>query len=130
MMTTTTQDGPAVIQRLLELTDAGDVAGVRALLNDDFEGFWPQSGERLIGPDNAIGAQLATEVKPVPAGEPRIVGGGDTWVLMLPLRYGVDVYQYVGVFELRGGLIFRTTEYFGAPFPPQATRAAYVTLAE
>ena len=129
-MAVTTQDGAAVIQRLFELTDAGDVAGLRALGHDDLEAFWPQSGERLIGPDNAIAAQLATEVKPVPAGEPRIVGGGDTWVMMMPLRYGEDIYQYVGVFELRGGLIYRTTEYFGAPFPPQASRAAYVTLSE
>jgi len=129
-MAVTTQDGAAVIQRLFELTDAGDVAGLRALAHDDLEAFWPQSGERLIGPDNAIAAQLATEVKPVPAGEPRIVGGGDTWVMMMPLRYGEDIYQYVGVFELRGGLIYRTTEYFGAPFPPQASRAAYVTLSE
>ncbi len=97
-------------------------------MHDDIEAFWPQSGERLIGPDNAIAAQLATEVKPVPAGEPRIVGHGDTWVMMLPLRYGEDVYHYVGAFELRGGLIHRTTEYFGAPFPPQPSRAAYVTM--
>ncbi len=127
-MTATKIDGAAVIQRLFELTDAGDVAGLRALVHDDLEAFWPQSGERLIGPDNAIAAQLANEVKPVPAGDPRIVGQGDTWVMMLPLRYGEDVYHYVGVFELRDGLIYRTTEYFGAPFPPQASRAAYVTM--
>jgi ketosteroid isomerase-like protein len=129
-MTATTIDGAAVIQRLFELTDAGDTAGLRELVHDDFEGFWPQSGERLIGPDNAIAAQLATEVKPVPAGEPRIVGQGDTWVMMLPLRYGEEVYHYVGVFELRDGRIYRTTEYFGAPFPPQASRAPYVSLAD
>lgn len=127
-MTARTIDGAAVIQRLFELTDAGDVAGLRALVHDDLEAFWPQSGERLIGPDNAIAAQMANEVKPVPAGDPRIVGEGDTWVMMLPLRYGEDVYHYVGVFELRDGLIYRTTEYFGAPFPPQASRAAYVTM--
>jgi ketosteroid isomerase-like protein len=129
-MTATKPEGAAVIQRLFELTDAGDVAGLRALVHDDMEAFWPQSGERLIGPDNAIAAQLATEVKPVPAGEPRIVGEGDTWVMMLPLRYGDDVYQYAGVFELRDGLIYRTTEYFGAPFPPQPSRAAYVTMSD
>lgn len=129
-MTAMTIDGAVVIQRLFELTDAGDTAGLRELVHDDFEGFWPQSGERLIGPDNAIAAQLATEIKPVPAGEPRIVGQGDTWVMMLPLRYGEEVYHYVGVFELRDGLIYRTTEYFGAPFPPQASRAAYVSLAD
>lgn len=129
-MTATTIDGAAVITRLFELTDAGDVAGVRALVHDDLEAFWPQSGERLIGPDNAIAAQMAIEVKPMPAGEPRIVGQGDAWVMMLPLRYGEDVYHYVGVFELRDGLIYRTTEYFGAPFPSQASRAPYVTMSD
>jgi hypothetical protein len=129
-MTTATINGAAVIQRLLELTDAGDVAGLRAVVHDDLEAFWPQSGERLIGPENAIAAQMANEVKPVPAGEPRIVGEGNTWVMMLPLRYGEDVYHYVGVFELRDSLIHRTTEYFGAPFPPQASRAAYVTMSD
>jgi ketosteroid isomerase-like protein len=129
-MTTTAMDGAALIRRLFQLTEVGDVAGLRALVHDDLEAFWPQSGERLIGPDNAIAAQLATAVKPVPAGEPRIVGQGDTWVMMLPLRYGEDVYQYVGVFELRDDLIHRTTEYFGAPFPPQASRAAYVTMSD
>jgi hypothetical protein len=123
-MTATKIDGAAVIRRLFELTGAGDVAGLRALVHDDLVAFWPQSGERLIGPDNAIAAQLATEVKPVPAGEPRIVGHGDTWVMMLPLRYGEDIYHYVGAFELRDGLIYRTTEFFGAPFPPQTSRAA------
>src|SRR5687767_10628483 len=127
---TATTDGAAVIQRLFELTAAGDVAGLRTLLHDDLEAFWPQSGERLIGPDNAIAAQIATEVKPVPAGEPRVVGQGDTWVMMLPLRYGDDLYHYVGVFELLGGRIHRTTEYFGAPFPPQPRRAAYVTMSD
>jgi ketosteroid isomerase-like protein len=129
-MTATKIDGADVIQRLFELTDSGDVAGVRALLHDDLEASWPQSGERLIGPDNAIAAQMATEVKPVPAGDPRIVGQGDTWVLMLPLRYGEEVVHYVGVFELRDHLIHRTTEYFGAPFPPQPSRAAYVTMSD
>ena len=129
-MTATTMDGAAVIQRLFELTEARDVPGLRALVHDDMEAFWPQSGERLIGPDNAIAAQLATEVKPVPAGEPRIVGEGASWVMMVPLRYGEDVYHYVGVFELRDGLIYRTTEYFGAPFAPQASRAAYVTIVD
>jgi hypothetical protein len=129
-MTATKTDGAAVIQRLFALTDAGDLAGMRALAHDDLEAFWPQSGERLIGPDNALAAQLATEVKPVPAGEPRILGEGDTWVMMLPLRYGDDTYHYVGVFELRDGLIYRTTEYFGAPFPPQPSRAPYVTMSD
>jgi ketosteroid isomerase-like protein len=129
-MATTKVDGAGVIQRLFELTDARDVAGLRALVHPDLEAFWPQSGERLVGPDNAIAAQLATEVKPVPAGDPRIVGEGDSWVMMLPLRYGDDVYHYVGVFELRDGLIYRTTEYFGAPFPPQASRAPFVTMSD
>ncbi|CAN5585131.1 hypothetical protein BH24CHL9_BH24CHL9_10130 [soil metagenome] len=78
---------------------------------------WPQSGERFRGADNAFAALAAQDEKPEPAGEPRFVGGGDTWTVMLPVRYGEDIYHYVGVFELRGGRIASTTEYFGAPFP-------------
>jgi len=45
--------------------------------------------------------------------------------MMMPLRYGEDVYHYVGVFELEGDKIRRTTEYFGAPFPAQEGRAKF-----
>jgi hypothetical protein len=44
---------------------------------------------------------------------------------MMPLRYGDEIHHYIGVFEIDGGRIRRTTEYFGAPFPAQEFRAKF-----
>ena len=73
-----------------------DDAVLRALVTEDFTMSWPQSGERFRGPDNALAALAAQDDSPTPAGEPRIVGGGDTWVLMMPLRYDGGPVDYVG----------------------------------
>jgi hypothetical protein len=86
---------------------------------------WPQSGELFRGQDNALGAVTATEVKPELAGEPTVVGNGDLWVVRMPLRYGDEIFHYAGIFELDGGLIRRTTEFFAAPFPASEARAPY-----
>jgi hypothetical protein len=82
--------------------------------------------ERFRGRDNVLRAMSAVEVKPQFAGSPRLVGSGQLWVLMVPLRYGDDVLQYVAILELEGGRIRRATGYWGAPFPAQAARAPFV----
>ena len=58
-------------------------------------------------------------------GEPRIVGDGNVWVAMMPLRYGDEIFHYVGILELEDGRIRRGTGYFSAPFPPQDYRAEF-----
>lgn len=114
-----------VLLRFWELAEQKDWDAASLLVHPDVTMSWPQSGERFTGRDNALAAMRATEEKPEMAGEPRIVGSGDVWVTAVPLRYGDEVYHYVGVFELENGVIRRTTEYFGAPFPPQAARARF-----
>jgi hypothetical protein len=96
------------------------------MVDDDMVMEWPQSGERFRGRENVLGAMAAVEVKPEFAGSPRLTGSGPLWVLMVPLRYGEDVLQYVAVLELEGGRIRHATGYWGAPFPAQAARAAFV----
>jgi len=118
--------GGEMIREFFAAAESGDLEQMARFVHDDVVMYWPQSGERFRGRENALGALSATEVKPEVAGEPSIIGGGDVWVLMMPLRYGDDVYHYVGVFELERDLIRRTTEYFGAPFPAQEGRARYV----
>ncbi|MEO5919467.1 MAG: nuclear transport factor 2 family protein, partial [Candidatus Limnocylindrales bacterium] len=86
---------------------------------------WPQSGERFRGRDNALAAGRTQPEMPTPAGELLLLGCGDVWVSMVPLRYREEVHHDVGVFELRDGLIARTTEYFGAPFPAPEARARF-----
>lgn len=123
--TTQTRSGRDVLEAILEAAERQDPEALRPLMHPDIVSSWPQSGERFIGPDNAIGAMTATETKPEVAGEPRIIGHDDLWVMMLPVRYGEDIWHYVGVFELDGGRLRNVTEYFGAPFPAPEARARF-----
>jgi hypothetical protein len=113
------------VERFLDATRRGDDAEMRARLHPDMVMAWPQSGERFVGRENAIAAMLVRDVEPEVVGEPRLIGSGDVWVAMMPLRYGDDIYHYVGVIELEAGLVRRGTGYFAAPFPAQANRARY-----
>jgi ketosteroid isomerase-like protein len=118
-----------LVERFFAASERGDRDEVGTLIDDDMVMEWPQSGERFRGRDAVLAAMAAVEVKPQFAGEPRLVGSGPLWVLMVPLRYGDDVLHYVAVLELADGRIRRGTGYWGAPFPAQASRAAYLDRA-
>lgn len=120
-----TAEGSEVLEQLLAAQERGDLEAMRRLVHADAVMEWPQSGERFVGRGNVIGGIFATEVKPEIIGEPRIVGGGGVWAMMLPARYGEETWHYVGVFEIAGGQMRRATEYFGGPFPAQEGRARY-----
>ena len=128
--TTPDTNGRLILEQFLAATERKDYAAMANLAHPEIEMWWPQSGERFVGRDNALGALLATEEKPEFAGEPRIVGEGSSWVLTMPLRYGADLYHYAGIFELQDGLLRRSTEFFGAPFPAQPARARFAAPPE
>ena len=96
-----------LVERFFAASERGDAEAIAAMVDDEMTMEWPQSGERFRGLDNVLGAMSAVEVKPQFAGTPRLVGSGHVWVLMVPLRYGVDVLQYVAVLELAEGRIRR-----------------------
>jgi hypothetical protein len=123
--TDTNTRGGETLQEALAAMDRGDRAALERLIHEDFVMEWPQSGERFRGRDNALSAVAAAEVKPEPAGEPRLIGDGNVWALQMPLRYGDELVQYLGVFELDSGRLRRATEVFGAAFPAQAGRAQF-----
>ncbi len=123
---TTGTDGGALLMKFFGAAESGDMETARSLVADGIVMEWPQSGERFTGRDKAFAAMAAAEVKPEPVGPPRLLGGDDTWVLTMPLDYAGTVHHYVGIFEIRDGLIQRSTEYFGAPFPAQPGRAQFV----
>ena len=68
--TTQTRSGREVIEAIVQATERQDPQAARPYLHPEIVAEWPQSGERFIGPDNAIGAMTATETKPELAGEP------------------------------------------------------------
>jgi ketosteroid isomerase-like protein len=119
-----TNSGRDVIEQFLAAAESRDVEAMAALAHDDLVMEWPQSGERFTGRERALAAVLATDERPSVAGPPEVLGAGDLWVIRMPLRYGEDIYHYVGILELDGGRIRRSTEFFGAPFPANPARAA------
>jgi ketosteroid isomerase-like protein len=114
-----------LVKRFMAANGAGDLDEVGRCLHADMVMEWPQSGERFVGREQALGAMRAQEQMPAMGAEPRIVGSGDVWVAMVPLRYGDDIYHYVAVLELTDGLVRRGTGFWGAPFPAQPSRAAF-----
>jgi hypothetical protein len=122
--------GQQVMLRYLDAVERWDLAAAEALTTDDLEMWWPQSGERFVGRANAVRALEVMSQKPEPAGAPRLLGHGDAWVLMMPVREGGEVYRYIGVFELTGARIRRTTEYFCAPFPADPARAPFAAATD
>jgi ketosteroid isomerase-like protein len=116
----------ALVERFFEAADTGDMATLMAIVDEGMVMEWPQSGERFRGRENVFGAMGAVAVKPVIAGQPRLAGGGNTWVFMAPLRYGEDLLHYVAVIEVGQGKIKRGTGYWGAPFEAQEARARFL----
>src|SRR6476661_2695810 len=94
------QAGRDVVERFFAASERGDAEVVATLVDDEMVMEWPQSGERFVGRANVLAAMGAVEVKPEFAGQPRLIGAGSVWVLMVPLRYGEEIFQYVAVLEL------------------------------
>src|SRR3954454_1919441 len=113
------------IERFMAANGAGDVEAIGRFLHDEMVMEWPQSGERFVGRENVLGAMRAQEKMPAMGGNPRIVGSGDAWVVMVPLQYGDELFHYVAVLELQDALVRRGTGYWAAPFTAQPTRAAF-----
>ena len=116
----------ALVEDFFAASERGDKDAVAAMIDDAMVMEWPQSGERFRGRDNVLGAMAAVEVKPQFAGSPTLIGSGPVWVLMVPLRYGEDVLQYVAIVELENGRIRRAMGYWGTPFPAQEARAPFL----
>ncbi len=122
-------DGPAtIVEQLWKRIVAGDYDGARALMSEDFVLEWPQSGERIEGPDDALEID-----RNFPGGLPsmrfrRTVAGGDLAVLEVELTYADgSVYHAVSIAEVREGKVMRQTEYFAEPFEAPQWRAQWVT---
>jgi ketosteroid isomerase-like protein len=121
------RDGGQVAEAVWKALGERDWEAAKELLHDDYVQEWPQSGERIIGRDNAIAIN-----RQFPGGLPsmrfrRTLAGGDLAVLEVELTYG-DGSRYLGVsvIELRDGKVVRETDYFAQPFQAPQWRAQWV----
>ena len=121
------RDARQVAEELWMALQAGDWETAGSLLHDDFVQEWPQSGERIIGRDNAIAIEQS-----FPGGLPtmrfrRTLAVGDLAVLEVELTYP-DGSRYLGasIIELRDGKVARETDYYAQPFQAPEWRAQWV----
>ena len=121
------RDAGQVAEKLWRALQAGDWDAARGCLHDDFVQEWPQSGERIVGRDNALAIEQS-----FPGGLPamrfrRTLACGDLAVLEVELTYA-DGSRYLGVsvMELRDGKVVKETDYYAQPFPPPEWRARCV----
>jgi ketosteroid isomerase-like protein len=121
------RDGGQVAEAVWRTLEAGDWDAAADLLHEDFVQEWPQSGERIVGRDNAIAIN-----QNFPGGLPtmrfrRTLAVGDLAVLEIELTYA-DGSRYLGVsvIELRDGKIAKETDYFAQQFQAPQWRAQWV----
>jgi ketosteroid isomerase-like protein len=124
------RDGGHVAEKLWRALQAGDWETAGGCLHDDFVQEWPQSGERIVGRDNALAIE-----RNFPGGLPtmrfrRTLAAGDLAVVEVELTYA-DGGRYlgVGILELRDGKVVKETDYYAQPFPAPEWRARWVEVA-
>ena len=115
-----------LVERFFDAQRRGDLEAVAAMLDDAMVMEWPQSGERFRGRQNVLDAMRTQGSPPEFAGQPRIVGDGDVWVFMVPLRYGDQLQHYVAVVELADGRVRHGIGHWGSPFPADPARAPFL----
>ena len=118
----------AAIERLVEVINAKDVAGMDEVFHDNAIMEWPQSGERVLGAENrrAIYSRFPTVPHIAPK---RLTTAEDLVVLEADLDYDGPKYSGVFIFELRDGLIAHETAYWSEPFEAPAWRSEWVETA-
>jgi hypothetical protein len=120
-------DAPAIAEEVWRRLGARDWDGARELLHEGYVQEWPQSGERIEGPDDALAID-----RNFPGGLPsmrfrRAIGSDDLAVLEVELEYADgSVYQAVSIVELHDGKVLKETDYFAQPFEAPQWRAQWV----
>lgn len=120
-------DAVTIAEGLWARLGAMDWDGARGLMHDEYVQEWPQSGERIEGPDDALAVN-----RNFPGGLPamrlrRTSASGDQVVLETELRYADgSIYQGVSIMEVRDGKVVKETDYFAQPFDAPQWRAQWV----
>jgi hypothetical protein len=119
-------DAGRLAERLWKDIGAGDWEAVAGYVHEDYVQEWPQSGERIVGRENAMAINQNYPGLPKMKFR-RSVSSGPLAVLEVELTYA-DGSRYFGVsvVEVRDGKIARETDYFAQPFTAPQWRAQWI----
>ena len=143
--------GRVIVERYAKALAANDSALTRECLDPDYLGRYPQSGEVIRGIANrlAIGEnfpgqeenRLSGTVSEIRGRDDEfvsapswptwsivhLIGSGDEFTLTGTVEYpNGETWHAVMLITVRGGKIWRETDYFGPPFEVPAWREPFV----
>jgi SnoaL-like domain len=115
----------AMLNRLLDGIDSGDISVMDEVFHEDAVMEWPASREQVVGGDNRRAVYSHMPVLPKVSNR-HLHGSGDLWVAEVTLTYGTKPFAAVLIFQLRDGKIAKEIGYWGEPFEAPAWRSAWV----
>jgi ketosteroid isomerase-like protein len=115
----------AMLNRLLDGIDRGDISVMDEVFHEDAVMEWPASRERVVGGDNRRAVYSHMPVLPKVSNR-HVQGTGDLWVAEVTLTYGTKPFAAVLVFQLRDGKIAKEIGYWAEPFEAPEWRSSWV----
>jgi ketosteroid isomerase-like protein len=116
----------AMINRLLDAVDRGDISVMDEVFHDDAVMEWPASRELVVGVENRRAVYSHMPVLPKVSNR-HVYGSGDLWVAEVTLTYDTKPYAAVLIFKLRDGKIATEVGYWAEPFDAPEWRSAWVS---
>ncbi len=117
-------DVRAALLRHWAASDANDFPAEHEIYGDHAVLEYPQSGERIRGRQGIQASRMA-QPNQKRFTVRRILGGGDLWISEVVLTYDGRPVYVVSIMEFEGGKVAREVQYFGDPFDPGPSRAAW-----
>ncbi len=113
----------AVVREFWRLMGTNDFRAVKAVLAEELVVEWPQSKERIRGPENF--ARMNSEYPTTGRWQftiNRLVACGEEVVTQVSVTDGTQSAEPVSFFTVRAGKFVRLVEYWPEPFAPAENR--------
>jgi hypothetical protein len=109
---------------------SNDFAKASEWLSPDFEGFWPQSGELILGRDNFVAINASYPANGLWSFDIHsVVWEGETVVTDVSVTDGVQKARAITFHTVENRLISKQKEFWPDDMPPQEWRAKWVKIA-
>ena len=117
------QPAESVVREFWRLMATNDFYSVKSVLAPEFIVIWPQSQERIRGPERfcRMNAEYPTTSR-WQFSINRLVASGESVVTQVSLTDGMQSAEPVSFFTVHAGKITRLVEYWPEPFAPAENR--------
>ncbi|WP_274617064.1 nuclear transport factor 2 family protein [Vibrio furnissii] len=120
-----------VVLAFWDAMKTNDFAKASEWLSPDFEGFWPQSGELIIGRDNFTAINTCYPANGIwEFTVHSVVCDGETVVTDVSITDGVQKARAITFHTVENSLISKQKEFWPDPMEAQAWRAKWVRLVQ